>query len=104
METKHPLGPLEVFQGGNLLMVRKTGLGEAKCFDKSNGFICEIRTEWSHFEGTDEDRAYAQLFAAAPDLLGACEYCHNLLCNGVGQATHAVAMLEDVLKKAEKGA
>jgi hypothetical protein len=51
-----------------------------------------------------EAQEYALLFAASPALLAACEYCHNLLCNGVGQATHAVVMLEDVFQKAKKGA
>lgn len=100
METKHTQGPWEVFQGGNFLMVIKTGMGKVKGFDKSNRIICEIRTELSCFEGTDEDKANARLIAAAPDLLDACKYTYLLLTQNIGQQTHAIAFLRTAISKA----
>ncbi len=36
------------------------------------------------------------------DLLEACGYSHILLSKGIGQTTHAIAMLEAAIDKAEK--
>lgn len=46
-----------------------------------------------------ESEANACLIAAAPDLLEACKYSHTLLLRGIGQSTHAVALLEAAIAK-----
>ena len=38
-----------------------------------------------------------------PALLEACKYTQELLAHGVGQATHALALIEAAIAEAEKG-
>jgi len=37
------------------------------------------------------------------DLLAACKYSHTLILRKIGQSTHAVALLEAAIAKAEQG-
>ncbi len=103
----------EVFQGVNFLMVRKTGLGEATYFDKANGFICEIQTEFGCFKGNDEDVAHAKLIAAAPALLVACEKWKEYIKSEEDRRCpidlrrilldRAIELTEAAIEKAKKG-
>ena len=95
-EAKHTAGPWicdGYYTSGSFSEIRMNGIRIARMLPASGNSPSQ-----------EEQEANARLIAAAPALLAACEYCHNLLCNGVGQATHAVAMLEDVFQKAKKGA
>lgn len=66
----------------------------AKCFQ--NGHLGRNKRP------TEEDLANAHLIAAAPDLLAACKYTENLLSKGIGQRTHALALIESAIAKTKK--
>jgi hypothetical protein len=50
----------------------------------------------------DKRKAREKLEAAAPDLFTACKYAKVLLCDNIGQKTHAIAMLELAIDLATK--
>jgi len=89
-KAKHTPGPLIVkTDGGGFFWVDK--------HTKDGGFtVCNTG------DGAEAE-ANANLYAAAPTLLDACKYTKTLLATGVGQHTHALALIEVAIAEAKKG-
>ena len=62
--------------------------------------ILDIET-YEQAKGKSIDELVATLKQQRDDLLDACKYSHTLILRKIGQATHAVALLEAAIAKCE---
>ena len=112
MCEEHTPGPWKVSNTCGMIFGRSVG----GCnMEESDFMVAQVRG-WGHLQYLGEEKAIAiqeanaRLIAAAPetknshdDLLAACEYTKTLLADGVGQHTHALALIEAAIAQAEKG-
>lgn len=70
-----------------------------------HGIVAMTCTSHEGLVNAEENAAFIVLACNSQEaLLEACKYSHNLILNGVGQHSRAIAFLEAAIALAEKGA
>lgn len=102
MNTKHTPGPWEQrpISNQSLVIVKtdSTKPEDWRADHKGCGYVAEIKWERVHGKLTEQDKANAQLIAAAPELLKAAILCRDIAdrCNNAMLPDHIQELLKSI--------